>query len=61
MKKLLCWIGLHEDRLEDNDIRNKIEIIYRTYKRCMRCKRWGSLIAFKKVDLTKKRGIRFLK
>jgi len=56
MKKILCFCGLHNWLPEYNNIYYEDEIIYRTYDRCVWCRRWGKLLYFEKL-LVKKKGI----
>ena len=44
-----CKIGLHRWWPEINNIFTEYEVVYRTYMRCTRCKKWGKNIFFEKV------------
>jgi len=46
--KILCFLGLHKWIEKQNNITG-IELIFRTFLRCKRCKKWGKLIYYKEI------------
>lgn len=46
---LLCKIGLHRDWPEDTNVVEWNRVIYRTFMRCTRCRRWGRNTFFEEI------------
>lgn len=41
MRKILCFLGFHHWLFSSSDFEHADRIIFRTYKKCYHCQKWG--------------------
>jgi hypothetical protein len=47
LKKIVCKLGFHKWKEKQSNLEDGFgPVIYRTYLRCKRCKKWGKLIYY---------------
>lgn len=51
MKKILCFLGLHDYWPVDRNVFELTRVLFRTYMQCKQCGKYGKLTFFREENL----------